>query len=128
MIAKFSSEPTARPPETTILAEASSGRSDACTLSSTEAETAGSADRVNGLDRARSLLAGGGEARAADGDDLLRVRRLHRLDRVAGIDRPLERIASTTSVISEITITSSFAASRGATFLPVVVPGNRIWS
>ena len=43
MMAKFSSEPTPRPPETTILAEASSGRSEAATLSSTQAEVPGSA-------------------------------------------------------------------------------------
>ena len=43
MIAKFSSEPTPRPPETTIRAEVSSGRSEAATLSSTQAERPGSA-------------------------------------------------------------------------------------
>ncbi len=36
MIAKFSSDPTPRPPETTIFALVSSGRSDAATLSSTQ--------------------------------------------------------------------------------------------
>ena len=43
MIAKFSSDPTPRPPETTILALVSSGRSEAATLSSTQDESPGSA-------------------------------------------------------------------------------------
>ena len=47
-----------------------------------------------GLDRRRGLLAGRLEAGAAHGDDLLGVGRLHRLDRVAGIDRPLEGVGA----------------------------------
>ena len=38
MIAKLSSEPTPRPPDTTIFADVSSGRSDAWTLSSTQVD------------------------------------------------------------------------------------------
>ena len=92
MIAKFSSEPMPRPPETTIFALVSSGRSEAATLSSTHDETPGSA-------AAGAVSIGAGacspvarEARAADGDHLRRVRRLHRLHGVAGIDRPLEGV------------------------------------
>jgi hypothetical protein len=44
------------------------------------------------LDRSRTALAGRLEGRGADGDDLFRILRLHGLDRVAGIDRPLERV------------------------------------
>ena len=58
MIAKFSSEPTPRPPETTIRAEVSSGRSEAATLSSTQAESAGVGGGGRGLDRGGGLLAG----------------------------------------------------------------------
>ena len=92
MMAKFSSEPTPRPPETTIFAEASSGRSEVATLSSTQDESPGSAAAGRGLDRRRGLRAGGLEAGAAHGDDLLRVGRLHGLDGVAGVDRPLEGV------------------------------------
>ena len=76
-----------------ILAEVSSGRSLVATLSSTKVERPGSAaarDRSRPAPRRRRLgrLEGGG----ADGDDLLRVGRLHRLDGVAGIDRAPERV------------------------------------
>ena len=94
MMAKFSCEPTPRPPETTIFAEVSSGRSEAAPLSSTQAERPGSAAARRGLDRARGLLAGRREAGAAHGDHLLGVAALHGLDRVAGIDRPLEGVGA----------------------------------
>ena len=42
MMVKFSSEPRPRPPETTIRAEVRSGRSEAATVSSTQAEVPGS--------------------------------------------------------------------------------------
>ncbi len=46
----------------------------------------------NGLDRGRATLGRGGEGGRAHRDDLLGIRRLHRLDGVAGIDRPLEGV------------------------------------
>jgi hypothetical protein len=48
---------------------------------------------------------------------------LHRLDRVAGVDRALERVGVHTPEMSEITITSSSAATRGMMFLASVVAG-----
>ena len=75
-----------------ILAEVSSGRSDFDNSSPTKDDRPGSAAAGGVLDRGRAALAGGLEGRGAHGDDLLGVVRLHGLDRVAGIDRPLERV------------------------------------
>ncbi len=47
---------------------------------------------MHGLDRGRTAFAGSREGGGAHGDDLLGVGRLHGLDGVAGIDRPLERV------------------------------------
>ena len=49
-------------------------------------------------------------------------------DRVAGIDRPFERTGATTLMISEISMTSSRAATRGITFLKREVAGATIAS
>ena len=52
-----------------------------------DARVGGGRDR---LDRRLTSLPGRGEGGGAHGDDDLRVGRLDRLDRVAGVDRPLE--------------------------------------
>ena len=75
-----------------ILAEVSSGRSDFDSSSPTKAEMPGSAAAAAALDRRRAALAGRLEGRGAHRDDLLGVLRAHGLDRVAGIDRPLEGV------------------------------------
>ena len=75
-----------------ILAEVSSGRSLLATSSPTKLERPGSAADGGVLDRSAAAVAGRGEGRGPHRDDLLGVLRLHGLDRVAGIDRPLERI------------------------------------
>ena len=75
-----------------ILAEVSSGRSDFDNSSPTKDDSAGIGRRRRVLDRRRAALPGRLEGRGAHGDDLLGVRRFHRLDRVAGIDRPLEGV------------------------------------
>src|SRR6185295_16935791 len=79
---KFSRDCIARPPEMMILAEVSSGRSDLESSSPTKLEMPGSAAAVR-----RRL-----EGRGAHRDDFLFVLRLHGLDCIAGIDRPLERV------------------------------------
>ena len=75
-----------------ILAEVSSGRSDLDSSSPTKTRNAGIGRGRRVLDRRRTALAGRLEGRGAHRDDLLLVLRLHGLDRVAGIDRPLERV------------------------------------
>ena len=76
-----------------IVAEVSSGRSDFDSSSPTKPETPGSAAAVDGLDRRRrAACAGRLEGRGAHGDDVLAVLRAHGLDRIAGVDRPLERV------------------------------------
>jgi hypothetical protein len=72
----------ARPPETTILAPASSGRSDLTISSETN------------RDRGRAARFGRLERRRAHRDDLLGVARLYRLQRIAGIDRSDEGIGA----------------------------------
>src|SRR6187401_633023 len=57
-----------------------------------EARQAGIGGGGRVLDRSRTALAGRLEGRGAHRDDLLGVLRLHGLDRVAGIDRPVERV------------------------------------
>ena len=96
-------EPMPRPPETTILAAVSSGRSDLTSSSPTNLDSAGTAAAaifsIGGAAAVGRRLEGG----RAHGDDLLGVRRLHGLHRVAGIDRAHEGVGrSTTSMISEI--------------------------
>jgi len=56
-------------------------------------------------------------------DDLFGVLRLHGLDRVAGVDRPLERVGETTLMISETCITSSRAADAPHHILETEVAG-----
>ena len=73
-----------------ILAEVNSGRSDLASASPTNDDTAGSGTAATGSIGAEPALAGGGERRGAHGDDDLRIGRFDGLDRVAGIDRPLE--------------------------------------
>ena len=75
-----------------IWAEVSSGRSDFDSSSPTKREMPGIGRRGRVLDRRRAALARRLEGRGAHRDDLLGVGRLHGLDRVAGIDRPLERV------------------------------------
>ena len=91
-LVKFSRLCMARPPEMMILAEVSSGRSDFDNSSPTNAESPGSAAGCGILHAGRAALARRLEGRGAHGDDLLGVGRLHGLDRVAGIDRPLESV------------------------------------
>jgi ABC-type Mn2+/Zn2+ transport system ATPase subunit len=57
----------------------------------------------------------------------LGVRRFHRLHRVARVDRALERVGIDDARHSEITMTSSSAATRGRTFLASVVAGATMW-
>ena len=75
-----------------IFAEVSSGRSLLATSSPTNDGEAGIGGGRRVLDRRAAALAGRLEGRGAHGDDLLGVLRLHGLDRVAGIDRPLEGV------------------------------------
>ena len=75
-----------------ILAEVSSGRSDLASASPTNDERPGSAAALDRLDRRRAAGAGGRKGGGADGDDQLGIGRLHGLDRIAGVDRSLERV------------------------------------
>src|SRR5580700_4355297 len=77
-LAKFSRLCMARPPETMILAE--------------EAGQAGIGGGSGSLDRGVAADAGCLEGRGPDRDHLLGILGLHGLDRVAGIDRPLEGV------------------------------------
>ncbi len=77
-----------------ILAEVSSGRSDLASASPTKDETPGSAAAATGLDRGLASRPGRAEGGGAHGDDDLRIGRLDRLDRVAGVDRPLEGLGA----------------------------------
>ena len=73
-----------------ILAEVSSGRSDLASASPTKDETPGSGAEATGSIGRRAALARGGKGGRAHGDDDLRIGRFDRLDRIAGVDRPLE--------------------------------------
>ena len=88
----FSDEPSARPPEMMMRAEVSSGRSFSDSLFSTKVDRPGlaaaSTVSTGAAPPSRRRLERGGAHR----DHLLGVGRLHRLDRVAGIDRPLEGV------------------------------------
>ena len=75
-----------------IFADVSSGRSLFATSSPTKLERPGSAADGGVFDRRAAAVAGRGKGRGPHRDDLLGVLRFHRLDRVAGIDRPLERV------------------------------------
>ena len=83
-----------RPPEMTTRAEVSSGRSERGQRGADEGRDRGIVGDLDAFDDGcvaalcRGRLEGGG----AHGDDLDRVARLHRGQRVAGIDRPHERI------------------------------------
>ena len=81
-----------RPPETTRPAEVSSGRSLSATLSDDPLAQRRIVGGVDLLDRGRAARSGGLEGRGADRHDLPGVRRADRLDGVAGVDRPLERV------------------------------------
>ena len=62
-------------------------------LGADERRLAGIADRLHRLDRRRAAACGCGiETRRPHGDHLERVETLHRGDRVARVDRPLERV------------------------------------
>ena len=89
---KFSPDCRPRPPETTILAAVSSGRSDFWNLGLLETREADGCWRRDGFDGGRSAVADRLERGGADGDDFLLVARLHRLDGVAGVDRALEGV------------------------------------
>ena len=92
-LAKFSAEPSARPPEMMILAEVSSGRSVLRDLLALEARELPDRPPPSTVSiGAEPPSAAAGKAGGAHGDDLLGVGRLHRLDGVAGIDRPLEGV------------------------------------
>jgi hypothetical protein len=85
---------------------------------------AGGRGRVDHLDRGGVARARRVEGRGAEGHDLLGIGRFHRLDRVARVDRALERVGiDDARDASEITITSSSAATRGMMFLASVVAG-----
>jgi hypothetical protein len=119
-----SAEPSARPPETMILALVSSGRSNAAISGADEARQARIAAAADRLDRAEppsaaAFLEGG----AAHGDHLLGVGRLHGLRSRCRRRSAARRCRALDPMTSEICITSSRAATRGATFLPVVVAG-----
>ena len=75
-----------------ILAEVSSGRSELRERLARERGKAGVAGGRDRLDRRGAALARRRERGGAHRRDDLRIGRLHRLDRVAGIDRPLERL------------------------------------
>ena len=77
-----------------ILADVSSGRSDLASASPDERRHARVGRGRDRLDRRRAALAGRREGCGAHGDDDLRIGRFHRLDRVAGVDRPLERLGA----------------------------------
>ena len=125
----FSAEPSARPPETMILAAVSSGRSLLAISLPSNLLLPLSATAVGGLDR--GAAAGGRrriEAGGAHGDDLLLVQALHDGDRVAGVDRALEGVGAVDlGDVARSAPTSSLAATRGAMFLPLAVAGNRMW-
>ena len=94
ILSKFSALATARPPETTILAPVSSGRSFWASASLSKRDRSPALGRrAHGLDR-RLRVAGPGrsERGGANRDHPLGVGRLDRLNRVAGVDRALERV------------------------------------
>ena len=88
----FSDEPSARPPEMMILAEVSSGRSFSDSLFSTKVDRPGLAAAATVSTGSRAAFGRRLEGGGAHGDHLLGVGRLHGLDGVAGIDRPLEGV------------------------------------
>ena len=73
-------------------AEASSGRSDFVSSAFSKVDSPTAAGAVTLSIARRAVLGHRRERRDAHRDDLLGFRRLHRLDGVAGIDRPLERV------------------------------------
>ena len=76
-----------------ILAEVNSGRSDFDSSSPTKRRERRDRRHRRGILHARrAALAGRRERRGAHRDDLSWRRRLHGLDGIAGIDRPLERV------------------------------------
>ena len=96
MILKFSAEPTPRPPETTRRALCRSGRSDLPAARPTKRVWVGSAASTRGrFDRGVAAARGFRPRRGAHGGDHGVVgRRLDGDDRVAGVDRALERVAA----------------------------------
>ena len=93
-MAKFSWQPTPRPPETTMPRRGELGpvRGRDLVLDPGRQRRVGGGRRR--LDRGGRLRARRLEGGAAHGQHLLRVARLHRLDRVAGVDRPLEGVGA----------------------------------
>ena len=73
-------------------AEASSGRSDFVSSAFSKVDRPDGGRHRDALDRGRAVLGHRRKRRDAHRDDLLGFRRLHRLDGVAGVDRPLERV------------------------------------
>ncbi len=93
MMAKFSADAMARPPEMTMRAAVSSGRSDFTISAPRKVDRPGSS--AGGAASIGALPPSAGdrvEGRGADGDHLLRVGRLHRRHRVAGVDRAHEGV------------------------------------
>ena len=95
---KFSPDASPRPPEMMMRADASSGRSDfvSSAFSNDESPT-GCRGRDHSRSRAEPPFGRRRERRCAHRDDLLGFGGLHRLDGVAGIDRPLERVGAETT-------------------------------
>ena len=124
-LSKFSADWKARPPEMTIARGGQLRPVRFGQLGADEGRERRRRRRRDGLDRRRAASAarGGLEGGAAHGDHLLGLAAPHRLDGVAGIDRPLEGVGRDHPVTSEICMTSSRAATRGMTFLPKVVAG-----
>ena len=90
---KFSADWKARPPEMTILRGGQLGARRAWRVPRRRRRKARPPPVPSTVSiGAEPPVAGRLEGRGADGDDLLRVRALHGLDGVAGIDRPLERV------------------------------------
>jgi hypothetical protein len=83
---------SARPPEMMILAEASSGRSDLATSSPLKLDRPGLPAAVTASTAAEPPVAGSPGRRRCGWSSPSWRRRLHGLDGVAGIDRPLEGV------------------------------------
>jgi hypothetical protein len=125
----FSLLPIARPPLTMILAAVSSGRSSLAISLPTKLLQAAGRDGVDDLDRRRCRRwpPPASKAGGAHGDDLDRVAALHGGHRVAGVDRALEGVGvDDLGGVADLRHVEQ-AATRGATFLPPAVAGNRMW-
>jgi hypothetical protein len=83
-----------RPPETTILAAVSSGRSDLASSSPTKPKCRRRAQRQRLQQQPNHLRRQRVEAGGTHGDDLDRSARLHGGDGVTGVDRALEGVGA----------------------------------